>query len=76
MEGLKLGRKYTVKISAINSYGEGPWTEPIEIHLLDAPGTPKDLTVMTYQSDSELIDLYWVEPDYFGGSKSLYYTVM
>jgi hypothetical protein len=58
------GRAYNFKISALNVYGEGPLSDPVEITPAAVPDAPVNL-IMT-SSDATQITFEWQEA-YNGG---------
>jgi fibronectin type 3 domain-containing protein len=62
--GVVQGSPYKFKISAVNVYGEGPLSDPVEITPAAVPTAPVTITMTT--SNADQISLTWIE-SYDGG---------
>lgn len=75
-EGLSLSSHYDFRVKSYNSFASSEESVSYEFQLLEVPHAPTNLTEDFSARTETSIKLTWSEPDYFGGSDDVAYTVL
>jgi hypothetical protein len=74
-DGSDAGKSYFIKVSAVNSLGEGELSDPFLVVAAAVPDAPIQLTRDNYLSSREVIAFSWSEGTGNGGSSIIDYRV-
>lgn len=70
------GDHLSFKIQAYNWNMVSEMSDPCDINFLTEPSVPLDLTEVFSERSETTVTLTWSEPENFGGSENLLYTIL